>query len=210
MTYTPRSAYEPEADANLVSYYLPPSAISRLDNDVLFHIFMLNTWCDDDFVYNYDSSTCTHDDDAMITARYTSQVCRRWRYLVCNSPTIWANTLHLKHLDQAKDEWRKEVLRHLGNTTFLSIKGKIEEISAPCRKFLFVVLRFGWHRVERMRVLVLCEEETSGRFPGSRMWESLCLPAPSLRIIWLKFDMPEYPLILHPQWRLFADTAPNL
>src|SRR6266567_3695438 len=91
--------------------YEPPS-ISRLNDDLLWRIFNLNTLTDTDFIGKFSGKP----EFSLVTARHTSQVCTSWRSLILPSSSLWANTINLKHLDQKNHNWRREILKRTGDS----------------------------------------------------------------------------------------------
>ncbi|KAF9539890.1 hypothetical protein CPC08DRAFT_770898 [Agrocybe pediades] len=176
------------------AHFLPPKTpASRLSDDILFMVFSLNTMQDDYFLnpLHFPQDWLLDQEDALLTARRTSQVCTQWRNVMLSSSSIWARSLHLKHLEQERDEWRNEMLRRIGSPR-----------SYPRAKDFFLDFVAGeyWERVERLHTLVTpffwtpdstppavddkidtkdsFEEELS----SDPRWLFLCRPAPSMRI----------------------------
>ena len=75
--------------------------ISDLPPEILSEIFLLNTSVDSSYGAN---NVKTLQD----TARYTSQVCRQWRFLVLEIPVIWSRVIDFT---RGSHLWTKELLR---------------------------------------------------------------------------------------------------
>ncbi|KAH9477520.1 hypothetical protein JR316_0009740 [Psilocybe cubensis] len=79
--------------------FQPP--ISKLTDEILWFIFLINT----------EGSTAPFP---LVTARKSSQVCRRWRSILLNAPSIWGRLMDWRALNQTSDAWRSETLRRSG------------------------------------------------------------------------------------------------
>jgi hypothetical protein len=79
--------------------------ISDLPPEILSSIFLLNT--------SVDSSYAVKDAKILRdTTRYTSQVCRQWRFLVLENPVIWSRVIDFTH---GSHLWTEELLRRAAN-----------------------------------------------------------------------------------------------
>ncbi|KAF8868253.1 hypothetical protein CPB84DRAFT_1388354, partial [Gymnopilus junonius] len=181
----------------------PP--IIRLNIDLLLLIFKMNA---DMFA----------DDKALETTRFSSQVCREWRGVMLESPSLWGHLIDLDALTQRRDEWRNEVLRRSGESS-LSIKsfnalfilrslvprsdGSLwlaEDIS-PWEIFFFSLIDKKWNKIERLTIRM----GSHIRFPT----EILCSPAPQLQIF--EVSTANSVRIEEQQGRsIFDDKAPLL
>ncbi|KAF8814649.1 hypothetical protein BYT27DRAFT_7205599 [Phlegmacium glaucopus] len=63
----------------------PPTTISDLPVEILLSIFILNARHNFHYVHSPSRTT-----------RHTSQVCKRWRHITLNSPTLWAQSIDFK------------------------------------------------------------------------------------------------------------------
>ncbi|KAF9521473.1 hypothetical protein CPB83DRAFT_841242 [Crepidotus variabilis] len=87
------------------------SGMHPIPDDVLWHVLCQNTPSNRHFY------SAQHDDlyaasGCMETARFTSQVCRRWRRIMLSSTTIWSKIIDLSCLDgyTQPDQWLSEVI----------------------------------------------------------------------------------------------------
>ncbi|KAF8884061.1 hypothetical protein CPB84DRAFT_1789546 [Gymnopilus junonius] len=80
---------------------LASSPVFALNSDILWRIFLLNT---------YMTTKFDEDIPALDTLRYTSQVCTAWRELTLQSPSLWGRVINIVLLWHC-DEWRDEVIR---------------------------------------------------------------------------------------------------
>ncbi len=117
--------------------------IDILDDDALLYIFTMNA---NMFV----------DDGALVTTCATSLVCRRWRNLMLDTPSLWAKLIDMGWISCAVEyEFRNELLRRTG-TAPLWIKAtwivRIQPANHPQKSanFLFDVLEENWHRTQKL------------------------------------------------------------
>ncbi|KAJ3501490.1 hypothetical protein NLJ89_g9315 [Agrocybe chaxingu] len=85
--------------------------------------------------------------------RYTSQVCKRWRELTLNSPSLWAQIIYLDGLRHDEDEWRDVVLQRTGKA-LLFISGNIKEddIEAEFLDWCRMLLYDQWERIQQLDI----------------------------------------------------------
>ena len=154
-------------------------SLVHLDADVLSIIFHLNTLPDDSFTVgdeDYDDTS----DRSLITARFTSQVCRLWRYIMLSLPGIWADSLNFKYLEQKNDNWRKEVLKRTG-TAPLSIIARDMKNFHVGRVLFLSLLKNESGRIRRIHTSTNASAE---RISHDSAWISLFLQdAPKLEIV---------------------------
>ena len=79
--------------------------ISDLPPEILSEIFLLNTSVDSS--YGVKNAKILRD-----TTRYTSQVCRQWRFLVLENPVIWSRVIDFTRGSRL---WIEELLRRASN-----------------------------------------------------------------------------------------------
>ncbi|PPR01038.1 hypothetical protein CVT26_015640 [Gymnopilus dilepis] len=143
------------------------SPILHLNKDVLTTIFSSNA----------DMFT---DRAALTITRQTSQVCKEWRSMLLDSPTIWAKLIDFDELQRGSEEWRREILRRSGTSSNLWIRANnlVEDNvdTRPIKTFLFSILNIHWERVERL-VLNL---NVAKLHPSQ--WTVLYQPAPHLQV----------------------------
>ena len=158
---------------------VPHSSKARLDADVLWIIFSLNTLSD----YNFTSGDDDYDittDRALITARFTSQVCRLWRSVMLSSPEIWGNSLNFKYLEQRNDNWRNEVLGRTGTAPLSIIARDLKNRSAG-KKLLFSLFEREAGRIRRVHTST---DGFSQEISKESAWTKLFLQeAPNLEIV---------------------------
>ncbi|KDR79565.1 hypothetical protein GALMADRAFT_1244818 [Galerina marginata CBS 339.88] len=121
--------------------------ISILYEDILQRIFWINADMNDE-------STGSHRDHdswkfrAMTITRHSSQVCRYWRQIILESPSLWGRAIDLQLLQQSKEAWMKEVF-HRTQDSLLYVKGT----SSPT---LFEsLIKTYWTRVHELDVVIL-------------------------------------------------------
>ncbi|KAF4613197.1 hypothetical protein D9613_010882 [Agrocybe pediades] len=130
------------------------TSIARLDEDVLFKIFLDNT----DF----------HHDQRLTTARQNSQVCRYWRSVILRSPLIWARLIDLSGRGSTP-AWIGEVMSRAALGP-IWIKGPIK-----FPELLLPFIQDNWERVERLDVTDVPDYQIG-------YWDALFkFPAPNLK-----------------------------
>jgi len=113
------------------------SPISRLQEDILWKVFLENTG-----IYN---------DNRLTTTRHTSQVCRRWRIIMLNAASIWGRCIDLKTLHKSTHDWFQEVLFRSGNA-LLWITGPINTNKTLPPDFFFTFVNEKWDRIQRLNI----------------------------------------------------------
>ena len=174
--------------------------IYRLNCDLLLHIFEMNA----------DMFT---DDDALLSTRCASQVCRGWRSLLLRTSWIWARLLDLDWpLFRARPppEWLAELLQRTGNAP-LWVKAQHSlsrsRNSPPhISRFIFAILTINWHRVER---LFLSVEDLDWSVQSIKnLWGWMYTPAPQLKEFDVSFGILQWD---HPpSVPLFSGNSPAL
>ncbi len=168
------------------------SSLPHLNDDVLLHIFDLNT---DMF----------NDKDTLRTARITSQVCRHWRNMMLGTPSLWAKLVDMDEISLIwNGNWRKELIRRSGDAPLWIRSENTSPNNGPrgaygknMQKFFEEVITKNWHRIEK---LVLSHKSA---FKLTR--SMICSPAPLLKHI--EAAVPPFPDLSEP---LFANQAPML
>ncbi len=172
----------------------PPAAIYSLNNDVLSRIFEFNG----DMFEDYGS--------LHITCR-TSQVCRQWRDLMLDTPSLWAKLIDVDHICKRRThEWRNELVRRSG-AALLWIRAEeipINEMGhaeSHVKQFFFEVMTGNWHRIQRLTVSTI--SDVGLNLP------MLSFPAPHLEEFTgpYTWDLQE---AIDPPQPLFANHAPKL
>ena len=174
-----------------------PPPIFRLYDDLLLHIFNLNTLTDDDLIDNF----YWRPEISLVSARHTSQVCTSWRSLTLASSSLWANTINLKHLDQKDDNWRREILTRTGDS-LISVMGDLCE-GRPTTEFFLSLLGNHWTRLRRIRITI--RDRAIGE---DKRWLSTQSPAPNLEIFRVYF--PSRPAFSTTDDTLFSNMAPSI
>ena len=173
------------------------SAVHTLDDDVLLRIFEFNCDMFTDYL-------------ALDTTRITSQVCREWRHLMLDTPSLWAKLIDVDRISEPNSpEWRTELVRRSGNAP-LWIKAEEGSIGIDLNtglrnsyndKFLLEVISENWHRVQR---LVITQDYVVSSIP----W-ILFTPAPQLEHFEAMYNWddedPDAPIT-----PLFGNDAPLL
>jgi len=174
------------------------SPISKIDADLLWYIFTMNTFKDEYFLEpHYQVS---RDISPLITARRTSQTCVEWRTIMLSSASIWANSLHLSNMKQKNDNWRNEVLRRTGEAK-LSIAGIVRDRTRTA-DILLSLLDIHWPRMRRILLSAYSASSTTMKDPR---WQTLNRPAPYLEIFQVRFADP-----IAGIKTLFSANAPSL
>ncbi|KAF9555509.1 hypothetical protein CPC08DRAFT_821035 [Agrocybe pediades] len=182
--------------------------ISVLHEDLLFNIFLENTFLDfDDFQKGIPNGGTT----ALITARHCSQVSRQRRSIYLSSPSIWARLVNVEDLQLKTDYWRKEVIARTGEA-LLWVYGRVSYLRiTETRDFVFPFLQENWARVQ---MLLIVDEDiynsTTSLADRQKMWAFLKEPAPQLQRIFVGLppSLPE--AYLPPAHSLFNNDAPCL
>ncbi|KAF9567190.1 hypothetical protein CPC08DRAFT_703440 [Agrocybe pediades] len=176
------------------------SPISKLSEEALWNLFLENT------------DICNAS--RLNTAIHCSQVCRQWRAIHLESPSIWGRLVELDYLQVANIEWVREILARTGNTR-LWISGLISYSKDPVPSFLLSFLRDNWRRIQKLNIydrgwnpLQACENRV-------QYWTTIFQqPAPSLEEFVFHY-LPnvrdwEAPEVWRPPTPLFSGTVPAL
>ncbi|KAF9478421.1 hypothetical protein BDN70DRAFT_994198 [Pholiota conissans] len=157
-------------------------------------------------VFHVTVDDCSHS--PLTNARRCSQVCRFWRKISLESPTIWANSIDLTSLGQEGDEWRNEVLRRIQNSA-LTVMGRcLEPEKLGLCKFFVRLLSDHWERIHDLDITFDADRMTN----AEELIQALIRPAPNLRAFSLKpvslLGTNEITFPLETQ--LFNGVAPSL
>ncbi|KAH9474287.1 hypothetical protein JR316_0013450 [Psilocybe cubensis] len=176
------------------------SPVSKLTEDILWLIFMINT-------VSYSPSDEELSDPNCLPlniARLSSQVCHQWRHVLLKTSSVWARLLDWRSLNQETDDWRNEVLGRTG-TSLLWIGGHDETDSDEPKDstllFFHRLVVDHWERIERLMQFPTQYERIDGlRYVVQR-------PAPNLKM----FAFPDSPRDYHEfEGSMFAGQAPRL
>jgi hypothetical protein len=174
-----------------------PPPIFRLNEDLLLHIFDLNTLTDTDLIERFYHKP----EFSLVSARHASQVCTSWRSLTLASSSLWANTINLKHLDQKDDNWRREILKRTRDSP-ISVVGDLYE-GRPATEFFLSLLGDHWTRLRRIYI-----SSQDNAIAEDERWLSTQSPAPNLEIFHIHF--PSRPAFSTADDTLFSNTAPSI
>ena len=121
------------------------------------------------------------DEDALIITCGTSLVCRRWRNLMLNTPSLWARLIDMDWISYAVHyEFCRKLMKRTG-TAPLWIRMKwirpIRPANHPktIQTFLFNIVHKNWHRIQKLVILF----EIHPSFPLSS-WPAFFRSAPAL------------------------------
>ncbi|KAF4613567.1 hypothetical protein D9613_007396 [Agrocybe pediades] len=186
--------------------------ISKLPDDLLWRIFLMNANMDDDAEAAcpiHKKDLCTGN-RALTNTRHTSQVCCRWRGIILNSPSLWGRLVHITLFRQRTNLWMDEVVRRTANAP-LYIFG----ITNCSKRTAYVVdlLDRHWNRVRVFDLRI-----SSYTVPQAhRLRDILCRSSPNLRIFRMamqptgdKFtgQIFQFNFVEYEDSQLFADDAP--
>ncbi|KDR81095.1 hypothetical protein GALMADRAFT_1122341 [Galerina marginata CBS 339.88] len=172
--------------------------ILKLHDDLLLRVFMLNADLLPVEVTDLDDDC--GERDALNVTRGTSQVCKQWRELTINSPSLWGRCVDLKRLNQQEPHWRNEVMRRTG-ASFLHVRGSI--VSLQLGIFFLDLLDTSW---ERIRALEVSLERFDAIITDPR-WAVLQRPAPALQIFSLSLDSVVPNILPTPEAPIFGGHA---
>ncbi|KJA19379.1 hypothetical protein HYPSUDRAFT_44320 [Hypholoma sublateritium FD-334 SS-4] len=175
----------------------PVSApIYTINDDVLLYIITFN-------------ADMFSDDNALHTTRIASQVCRHWRDLMLESPSLWAKLIDMDRICKVRaDKWREELVRRSGAAP-LWIKANSSLTATfwarPAKhnvQFFYDFINGNWHRIQKL----IC-----ARYFGFHLTRSssMFLPAPLLEHCEASFELQSGVEISNTT-PLFANHAPML
>ncbi|KAF4613170.1 hypothetical protein D9613_010899 [Agrocybe pediades] len=177
--------------------------ISVLHEELLWRIFMENA----DFPDDYMRWRINHlQVRPLIVARRCSQVCRRWRYILLSSSSIWRRMIDMDALIYRPETyWKEEVLSRAGQAP-LWVYGTMKRCHAP--DFLFFI-QSNWHRLQALTIFEPFSEPWV-LLPQQRqmLWECLKAPAPNLQRIHIQ--LYDSTTAVPKSYPFFSDHAPVL
>ena len=163
-----------------VTTKFPP--IFRLDTDVFIKILEFNA-----NMFAEDPDEDEENEDALTTTRFTSQVCRIWRHVTLNAPSLWARMIDFDHLQGPQSiQWAKELIRRSKDSPLWIRNGKTSSSRSPLsreqRVFFCGILDQNWDRVQRLVLKgpILDDIDISGG--------PLYRPAPKLQMLDIQFS----------------------
>lgn len=122
--------------------------IHTLNDDVLLYIFTINT-------------NMFSDSQALHRTWVTSQVCREWRSLMLDTPSLWAKLIDMDAIYRAPSlELGHELIRRSGAAPLWISAASVRTMGYPCRyatnkdlaKFFFGVITKNWPRIQKLVV----------------------------------------------------------
>ncbi|KDR72278.1 hypothetical protein GALMADRAFT_768063 [Galerina marginata CBS 339.88] len=139
----------------LTTIQAPP--VDRLHNDILWHIFTLNTDVKG-FQQSFNRPVRFQERHPISITRCSSQVCRKWRGVIVASPSIWASLIDLDVFNTRKDDrWMDEVMRRSGKSCLSVIGGRDPNTDwgrhPASRKFFISLLTNHWARVRNFDIV---------------------------------------------------------
>ncbi|KAF9552722.1 hypothetical protein CPC08DRAFT_714354 [Agrocybe pediades] len=178
--------------------------IQSLNNDVLFVIFYINA-----------TNEYRGMQDRLQTTLSASHVCRTFRDILLNSPSIWGKLVHIDSSDGATSCSMVEEIIQRSSETHLWIEASqtrarsdSESSRTARRRLLLSILRSSWARVQRISVISDVE-------PHGINWDISKIflrPAPILQVFIASTPLgPEY--FYEPEAQplsLFSQAAPSL
>ena len=123
----------------------PPIHNFTLHRDILWNIFMLNADMDaptnPDLQYSSVGGTRQFVFSPLTVLRCSSQVCRSWREIILEAPSLWSRVIDLDILRISPLKWREEVMERTGDAP-LHVKGRVYE-SGDQNLFVWIISTFG-------------------------------------------------------------------
>ncbi|KAF4613273.1 hypothetical protein D9613_010853 [Agrocybe pediades] len=183
------------------------SPISILHEDLLFNIFLENTFLEFDDKLQEPISFYGRT-SALTTARHCSQVSRQWRSIYLSSSFIWGRLIDVGELAQKTDDWRNEVIARTGEA-LLWVYGRSRSAKTP--DFFHPFLLKNWERVQILIIEQRIYNWSSSRTYRQKMWAFLREPAPQLQRIYISgISSSLAETYLPPAHSLFNNNAPRL
>ncbi|KJA24800.1 hypothetical protein HYPSUDRAFT_200349 [Hypholoma sublateritium FD-334 SS-4] len=173
------------------------SPIYTINDDILLYIFTFN-------------ADMFSDDNALPTTRMTSQVCRHWRDLMLESPSLWAKLIDLDHMSISRTrEWLEELFQRSGDAPLWIRAKSATTCTTPrvrralySRPFFRDLISKNWHRIQKL----IFSTHSGFWFPRSTM----CLPAPQLEHCEASVHSQQGVAPISNSNPLFANHAPML
>ena len=179
----------------------PCTPIHNINEDVLLYIFAVNA---DMFA----------DTKALYTTRITSQVCREWRDMMLNAPSLWARLIDMDAVHQSSTpRWWNELMKRSGTALlWIRVHDFLGEPTptdpSKFTKSVFAdILHENWDRIEKLVMNLIISDA-----PELPSWETFSRPAPVLETFDVTFviqhpvEVPDYTVISPP----FSGYAPML
>ena len=135
--------------------------------------------------------------------RSISQVCRHWREIVVDCPSLWGRVISLDELNQVGDDWRTEVLRR-AKTSALHIFGILEDMRTL--DFVLSLMDTQWSRIRRLELDIIASLAAH----ADDRWRAILRPAPLLQFFVLDIQAVPYAVLTSPGTPLFGGHAPQL
>lgn len=176
----------------------PEVPISRLPNEIIWEIFTLNTYSEN----SPGEKTLDH-------IRHASQVCRRWREILLDSPAIWGKCVNLDLLDQTSDSWRDLVLERTGKSPLSITGGRIAGLHSThgISRFLKILLDEHWARIQHLDLQMTMSKPSDYAF----LWKACSRPTDTLKVFSIHAGYTETGSWNRPyDFQLFSAHAPSL
>ncbi|KAF9475883.1 hypothetical protein BDN70DRAFT_883146 [Pholiota conissans] len=160
----------------LAAHQQPP--ISKLPRDILWEIFSIDL--------DTDSNPKKYPEFKLSKSPLTntlqsSQVCRLWREIIYESPSIWGNCLDLDALKRYKYWTPDDVLQMAGNA-LLAVRYQHEprdHEDTSEQAFVTKVICEHWERIKLLDIYIADDMADSD---GVKRWQAFCGPAPALQV----------------------------
>jgi hypothetical protein len=132
-----------------------------------------------------------------------SQVCRHWREIIVDWPSLWGRAISVDELNQVRDDWRTEVVRRT-KTSALHIFGNLEDL--PTFDFVLSLMESQWSRIRRLELDIVDSLPSQGDY----RWRALLRPAPLLQSFVLDIRRSPHAARTSSRNPLFGGHAPQL
>ncbi|KJA14640.1 hypothetical protein HYPSUDRAFT_48946 [Hypholoma sublateritium FD-334 SS-4] len=167
----------------------------KLHPPLLWEIFSINA--------PWETSMMNISDFHPLTVtRRTSQVCRVWRQVLLESPSIWGRCFDFDMFSEKEhDQWRDLVLQRTGQSPLaVMLHRQKMPPGGHLSDYFMKLLDDQWTRIGKV--------DLSLWFNDIRMWETFARPAASL--IFFSVSMFSSRINLPANYQLFSNHAPSL
>ncbi|PPR02572.1 hypothetical protein CVT26_011960 [Gymnopilus dilepis] len=184
--------------------------ISVLPQDVLHHVFWLNT----DML---EDRGAKGSPPSALTLIRSSHVCSSWRQLILSSPSLWGQVIDFDYLKDR--DFRNEVIRRSrqSQVSIMAWDSLSTNAQAADLEDIVTFLEQHWDRVQNLELYLRSCDIRLWQMFEDRIWEVLQRPAHSLAVFF--FSPPSdvggtanQPLQIQfpPALNLFGNRAPQL
>ena len=169
----------------------------KLHPPILWEIFSINAPWERSMLYTVEFHPLT-------IARRTSQVCRVWRQVLLESPSLWGRCFDLDMFTaMVDDRWRDLVLQRSGQSPLAVVMHRKNVHPGDHLMEYFVkLLNDHWTRIGKVDLTLW--------YSDKRMLETFARPAASLMYFSVRMFTPPHDLIFPKNCQLFAKNAPSL